>query len=306
MPNDLVTVFGGTGFLGRAVVHELVNAGHAVRIAARQPTLPAWAEAGDPLSLVSADIRDEASVADALDGAGSVVNAVSLYVQGRQARFDGIHVAGAGRLARLAMAAGIQRLIHVSGIGSDSRSPSAYVRARARGEAEVIAAFPKAVILRPSVLFGPGGAFLSTLAGLTRLPVIPLFGRGEARLQPVHVADVARAVVRLLGGNPPHGRIYELGGPDIIRYRDILNLVLKHLERSRPLLPVPYPLWHLVALLASVLPNPPLTRDQVILMQQDNCVGKAVGTFAELGIAPRALRESLPKCLPRSAEAPER
>lgn len=297
MPGDPVTVFGGTGFLGSAIVHELVNTGHAVRIAARKPTMPAWAEESDPLSLVSADIRDQASVADALDGAGSVVNAVSLYVQGREARFDEIHVEGAGRLARLAATAGIERLVHVSGIGSDSRSRSAYVRARARGEAEVIAGFPRAVIVRPSVLFGPRDAFLSTLAELTRLPVIPLFGHGETLLQPVHVADVARAVVRLLGNNPPRWRIFELGGPDVIRYRDILTLLLTHLERRRPLLPVPFPLWHLVALLASVLPDPPLTRDQVILMQQDNCVSETVGTFAELDIVPRALRDSLPECL---------
>ncbi len=297
MPNDPITVFGGSGFLGSAIVHELLGAGHAVRIAARQPTLPAWVKESDPLSLVSADIRDEASVADALDGAGGVVNAVSLYVQGRKTRFDEIHVEGAGRLARLATAAGIKRLVHISGIGSDSRSRSPYVRARARGEAEVIAEFPKAVIVRPSVLFGPRDAFLSNLAELTRLPVIPLFGRGDTLLQPVHVVDVARAVVRLLGGNPPHWRIYELGGPDVIRYRDILTLLLTYLERRRPLLPVPFPLWHLVALAASVLPNPPLTRDQVILMQQDNCVSEAVGTFAELDVVPRAMRDCLPECL---------
>ncbi|MCG6659244.1 complex I NDUFA9 subunit family protein [Halomonas campisalis] len=301
MPSGPITVFGGTGFLGSAIVHELVDAGQAVRIAARRPVLPAWAQEGDPLSLIHADIRDEASVADALDGAGGVVNAVSLYVQSREARFDAIHVEGAGRLARLARDAGVEELVHVSGIGSDSRSPSSYVRARAQGEAEVIAGFPKAVIVRPSVLFGPGDAFLGTLAGLARLPVIPLFGRGETRLQPVHVVDVARAVVRLLGGNPPRWRLFELGGPEVIRYRDILALLLAYLERERPLLPIPFPLWHLLALLASVLPNPPLTRDQVFLMQQDNCVSEAVGSFAELGIAPRALRDSLPECLPAAS-----
>lgn len=301
MPSGPITVFGGTGFLGSAIARELVDAGQAVRIAARHPHLPEWAEDGDPLSLVSADIRDEASVVDALEGAGGAVNAVSLYVQSREARFASIHVEGAGRLARLAREAGLEGLVHISGIGSDSRSPSAYVRARAQGEAEVIAAFPKAVIVRPSVLFGPGDAFLGTLAGLTRLPVIPLFGRGETRLQPVHVVDVARAVVRLLGGNPPRWRLFELGGPEVIRYRDVLTLLLAYLERERPMVPVPFPLWHLLALLGSLLPNPPLTRDQVFLMQQDNCASEAVGTFAALDIAPRALRDSLPECLPTAS-----
>jgi uncharacterized protein YbjT (DUF2867 family) len=297
MPDGPITVFGGTGFLGRAIVRELVDAGRAVRIAARQPTLPEWAEEGDPLALASADIRDAASVAEALDGASGVVNAVSLYVERRDARFAAIHVQGAGQLARLAREAGIARLVQISGIGADSRSRSAYVRARAAGESAVIAEFSKAIILRPSVLFGPQDAFLATLAGLSRLPVIPLFGRGETRLQPVHVVDVARAVVRLLGDSPPQRRLFELGGPDILRYRDILTLVLTHLARERPLLPVPFPLWHLLAFLTSYLPHPPLTRDQVILMQQDNVVGDGIGTFADLDIAPHSLRESLPLCL---------
>lgn len=293
-----ITVFGGTGFLGRHVVQELFDAGHAVRIAARRPALPEWAEPGDPLEPVSTDIRSESDVSQALEGASGVVNAVSLYVERRQLTFDQVHVEGAGRLARLAQAYGVQTFIQLSGIGASSSSRSRYVRARGRGEAAVIDAYPKAVILRPSVMFGPDDAFLSRLAGLTRLPVIPLFGHGETNLQPVHVVDVARAIVRLLGAAPPARRLFELGGLDILRYREVLELIMAHLERERALLPVPFPLWHLAALLAAPLPGPPLTRDQVYMMAEDNTVSEGVGTFADLDILPRSLRDALPACLP--------
>ncbi|WP_163560551.1 complex I NDUFA9 subunit family protein [Halomonas sp. NO4] len=292
-----ITVFGGTGFLGSAIARELVDAGHGVRIAARHATMPDWAEASDPVTCLAADIRDSASVATAIRGAEGVVNAVSLYVERRDLRFADIHVAAAAQLARLTRNAGIERLVYISGIGADTRSPSAYVRARAEGEAAVLDAFPRAMILRPSVLFGPHDAFLATLARLTLLPAIPLFGRGTTRLQPVHVIDVARAVDRLLGSHPPAPRLFELGGPEVLRYRDVLDQVLAHLERERPLVPVPFAVWHGLALLAGVLPEPPLTRDQVILMARDNVANPDMAGFATLDILPHALRDSLPDCL---------
>lgn len=297
MSDRPVTVFGGTGFLGATLVRELVEAGRPVRLVARRPVRPAWAETTDPLELVAADIRRDDEVAAALDGAAAVVNAVSLYVQTRRLSFEAIHVEGAGRLARLAREAGIERLVQVSGIGADSTSPSAYVRARARGEASVVEALPKAIIVRPSVLFGPQDAFLSHLADLARLPVIPLFGHGETRLQPVHVVDLARAIARLTGKLTTPRRLFEFGGSEIMTYRQILELVLAHLGRERPLLPVPFPAWRLLAALTGRLPNPPLTGDQVILMSRDNVVDDGVGTFDDLGIVPRSLRESLPDCL---------
>ncbi|TLF48706.1 complex I NDUFA9 subunit family protein [Halomonas urmiana] len=292
-----VVVFGGTGFLGDAIVRELVETGRAARIAARHPALPAWAEEGDVIELVTADLRDEASVTAALAGAGAVVNAVSLYVETREASFEAIHVAGAGQLARLARAAGIARLVQVSGIGASLDSPSTYVRARARGEDAVLDAMPKAIIVRPSVLFGPGDAFLSGLEGLTRLPLIPLFGHGTTRLQPVHVMDVARAIATLTGRSATARRLFELGGPEVLSYREILETLLTHLHRERPLVPIPFLAWRLVAALATWLPGQPLTRDQVILMQTDNVADEDVGGFRDLKILPHSLRESLPNCL---------
>jgi uncharacterized protein YbjT (DUF2867 family) len=299
MPEGPTTVVGGTGFLGLAIVRELVEAGRAVRLVARHATLPAWVEPGDTIEAVSADLRDEAAVAAALAGSGAVINAVSLYVEQRREglTFEGIHVTGAGRLARLARDAGIARLVHVSGIGASDASPSAYVRARAAGERAVIDALPKAVILRPSVLFGPRGAFLAALVSLARLPVMPLFGRGETRLQPVHVQDVARAAAIMSDTRPLERRLFELGGPEVLEYRQVVEQVLAHLGCRRPLLPVPFPVWHLAAALLTPLPSPPLTRDQVFLMQQDNVVGEGVGTFEDLGIVPHTLHDSLPYCL---------
>ncbi|WP_018170130.1 complex I NDUFA9 subunit family protein [Thioalkalivibrio sp. ALMg9] len=298
MRPDLITVFGGTGFLGSAIVHELIDAGHPVRIASRRAALPAALEQHAQVEHCSADIRDDAAVTRALEGASGVVNAVSLYVEHRDLRFTTIHVEGAARLARSARAAGLARVVQISGIGADSQSRSAYIRARAEGESAVIREFPDALIVRPSVLFGPHDAFLRNLAGLARLPVIPLFGRGETRLQPVHVADVARAVARLFTATPPAHPLFELGGPDIMTYRQILTRVLVHLERQRPMVPVPFALWHALARLGSLLPNAPLTRDQIFLMQQDNVADETAGSFADLGITPRRLEDSLPDCLP--------
>ncbi|KAA0014126.1 complex I NDUFA9 subunit family protein [Billgrantia pellis] len=297
MSQALITVFGGTGFLGDHVVRELVEAGHAVRIAARNPRLPAWAEAIDPLEGVSADIRCEADVARAIEGADGVVNAVSLYVEHKHLRFEDIHVQGAARVARLSRQCGIPSLIQLSGIGVDPASRSRYVSARGRGEAAVIEAYPKAIILRPSVMFGPNDTFLSRLAELTRLPFVPLFGYGDTRLQPVHVVDIARSIARLLSAVPSERRLFELGGPDILSYRELLLQVMAYLKRERPLVPVPFALWQAIALLVSPLPGPPLTRDQVIMMANDNVVEPGVGSFEDLEIRPRSLRDYLPACL---------
>lgn len=296
-----VCVLGGTGFLGRRVVAALAAAGWRVRMVARH------AQARDPgpgVEPMAADIRDAAALAAALDGAGAVVNAVGLYVERGADTFDAVHVQGARRIAEHAAACGILRLLHVSGIGVDASSPSAYVRARARGEQAVREAFPGASVLRPGVLYGPGDALLSTLDAMSRLtPVLPLFGRGETRLQPVHVDDVAAAVLRVLETPASAGQIYELGGPRTWTYRELVALVLRHRGRRRALLPVPFVTWELIARIAGAFPDPPLTRDQVALMREDNVVAPGAPGFTALGLNPRDLEQALPECLPPGRRA---
>lgn len=290
MDRPLTTVFGGTGFLGSRIVRELANLGSRVRIAARHPRRPDWATDREAVELITADVRDDDSVARAVAGANSVVNAVSLYVPSRRhGSFEDIHVHGAARVGRAARAARVARLVLVSGLGVDPRSPSAYVRARISGEQVTRKAFPGTVAVRPSVLFGPDDAFLAALARVARLPVVPLFGQGDVRLQPVLVDDVAQAAARLARGAGGTHKVFALGGAEVYTYREIVELVLASLGRQRPLVPVPLPVWHALALPLSVLPNPPLTVDQVVLMQQDNVVTGNFGRFEDLGIEPQSL-----------------
>jgi len=293
-----VAVFGGTGFLGRAVVAELVAHGRRVRVAARDPHAAAFTDLPtDAVERCAVDIREEDAVATAVAGAAAVVNAVSLYVEAGDLDFDTIHVHGAERVARLAAAAAVERLVHISGIGVDTLSTSRYVRARALGEEAVRATFPAATVLRPSVIFGPDDHFLSALDGVTHLPVIPLFGTGRTRLQPVHVGDVALAVEASLAQPGAAGRAFELGGAEILSYRDILRAILRHRRRQRMLLPVPFMIWHGIARASALLPNPPITTDQVVLMSADNVVSDAAAGLTGLGITPRALSTQLPACL---------
>ena len=282
-----VTVFGGTGFLGRRLVERLARAGSDVIVAARHAGEVAMPDAPGTVIFRRTDVRNGDDVAAALAGADAAVNAVSLYVERGGLSFEAIHVDAAVRIARQAADAGL-RLVHVSGIGVDTRSDSAYVRARARGERAVREAFPDAVVVRPSVLFGPDDAFAGSLRMLARLPLVPLFGRGDTRLQPVHVDDVAEAVARLLERGIT-GAIFELGGRGVHRYRELVEAVLDAAGRHPPLVPVPFALWRALSALLAVLPSPPLTRDQVILLETDNIVGEGANTFATLGIEPQDL-----------------
>ena len=288
------TVFGGTGFLGRAVVARLAATGAKVRIAVRHP------EAGAPpagVAAVAADVRDAETVARAVADADWVVNAVALYQESRGETFRAIHVEGA-RTVAAAAARGAGALVHISGIGADLASGSSYVRARAAGEIAVLEAFSRATILRPSVLFGPGDSFFASLAPIARLlPVFPLFGDGRTRLQPVYVADVADAVHRALSQPEAQGRIYELGGPHSYSYRELIELLMRQIGIRRPLLPLPFALWEAQAILLSLLPSPPITRDQIALMRKDNVADPALPGFAELGLAPAAVEEILPNYL---------
>lgn len=283
----LVTVFGGTGFLGSRLVSRFRQAGWRVRVAARHAP-------PDSGGFVTADVRSPQSVAAACAGAGAVCNAVGLYVEHGADTFDAVHVGGAGNVAQEARRAGARCLLHVSGIGASPGSTSRYVRARAAGERAVREAFPGATVLRPSVLLGGGADMLHAVEAMTRrAPVVPLFGRGETRLQPVHADDVARAAAHLAAARDERGRTWELGGAEIMTWREIVAAVLAHHGRRRVLLPVPFPAWRMLAQAMSPLPAPPLTPDQVELMRHDNVTAPGMAGFAELGIAPRGLQEVL-------------
>lgn len=298
MPATLVTVFGGTGFLGSVIVSTLLERGHGVRVATRRGGRARPAPESGSLQAVHADIRDAGSVEAALDGAWAAVNCVGLYVERGADTFTSVHVQGAATVARIAARAGVERVVHISGIGIDPASPSAYVRARADGERLVRENFPDATFVRPSVLFGHGDALLGAIDAITRFsPVFPLFGSGATRLQPVYVGDVAGAVARILDDDTSRAAVCELGGERVLTYREIVEAVLAYRGRRRLLLPVPFGLWALQAKLLSVLPNPPLTEDQVALMRDDNVVGEGSVTLQDLAITPGNLESLLPLCL---------
>jgi len=298
MTDDVITVFGGSGFLGQDVTRALLARGHRVRLVARHPQRPRFDRGQEKrLQRRAADIRDQGAVRDAVAGSRVVINAVSLYTERGDLTFEAIHVRGAAGLAAAAREAGVTRLLQVSGIGAERHSPSPYIRARARGEAAVLDAFPDAVIVRPASLFGAGDALIRSLAMLTRAPVIPLFGRGLTRLQPVWVEDVAGALARLADHAAPAAGLYELGGAETLRYRELVAAVCRHLGRRRVRVAVPFVLWHLLAMGLSRLPSPPLTRDQLWLMAKDNLASQQAHGFAALGMRPRGVRDALPVCL---------
>ena len=293
-----VSVFGATGFLGRRLVRELAASGWRVRVVARHPQAIEIPETDSAqLEFCTADICDETSVASAVDGAQAVVNAVSLYVERGDLTFDALHVKGAERLARKSLLAGVKSLLHVSGIGSDPESRSALIRAKGEGEKEVAKQFPGAWIVRPSVMIGAGDSFLSNLELLTRSPVVPLFGAGKVRSQPAAVDDVAAAIARLAERESQAGTVLEFGGGEILSYRQAVRIVCSHLGRRRLLLPLPMTVWKILAGTMSILPNPPLTIDQLYLLASDNVADPDRDGFAQLGMQPRSLSGLLSQCL---------
>jgi NADH dehydrogenase len=282
VPGQVVTVFGGTGFLGRRIVRLLHDSGFVVRIATRHPDrtrLPTSDDGSAVLSL-HADVNDDRLVASAVSGAWAIVNAVSLYVERGRDTFQSVHVRAAERVARLARQAGVDRLVHISGIGSDARSTSPYVRSRGKGEAAVLDAFPSATLIRPAVMFGPGDAFVTPLLVMIRqMPAFPMFGTGKTRVQPVYVEDVAELIARILQLPIAH-QLYELAGPNIYTYEELLRTLAAALGRRPLLLPFPFALWQVVGYLSEFLPNPPITRNQVELMAMHNVAASASGKHA--------------------------
>jgi uncharacterized protein YbjT (DUF2867 family) len=291
----LVTVFGGSGFVGAHVIRALAKADWRVRVAVREPHLAEHLRlAGDvgQVQVTQANIRFPDSVARALEGAEACVNLVAvLHSAGRQT-FQGVHVDGARNVACAVKAAGITQLVHFSALGADAGSASEYAASKAAGEAAVRAEVPEAVIVRPSIVFGPGDAFFNRFGAMAAMsPVLPLIGGGHTRFQPVYVADVAQAVRRALDGGA-EGQTFELAGPKVYSFRELMEIVLAETGRKRLLAPIPFPIAKLIGLsgvaMAFIGLDPPLTPDQVELLKADNVATGAPG-LAELGIAPMAL-----------------
>jgi len=293
----LVTVFGGTGFLGRRIVERLTKERVILRVAVRHPAQVyslAKSVAVGRTSLVAADVRDPSTVAAAIAGSESVVNAVSAYVERGSVTYTAVHVHGAGNIANACQQQNVARLVHISGIGADPASPSSYIRARGFGELAVRKAFPKATILRPSVMFAVDGGLLSALRKVAlSTPIIPLIGSGRTRLQPVHVNDVAEAVYLSLHNPDAAGKTYELGGSEIYTVREILDIVLARMERSRSFISIPFALASPLARVLQLFPTASLTVAQVDLLRGDNVLGTGSAGFEELGIIPRKLQDTV-------------
>ncbi|MFZ3006381.1 MAG: complex I NDUFA9 subunit family protein [Phenylobacterium sp.] len=304
---DLVTVFGGSGFVGAQVVRALAKQGWRVRVAVRQPHLAYKMRLlGDvgQIEVVQANIRNEASIRRAVEGAHAVVNAVGvLYETGRQ-KFQSIHTMGARNVAAVSKAAGVDTLVQISAIGADAESGSKYARTKAMGENAVREAFPGAVLIRPSVIFGPDDHFFNKFAEMAVIsPALPLIGGGEGRLQPVFVGDVAKAVARAVTDPACAGQTYELGGPRAYSFRELMELLMAEIGRKRFLVPLPFAIAALIGKACEILAltpwTPPLTEDQVELLKSDNVVSGTLPGLAELGVEATAVEGIVPAYLYR-------
>jgi uncharacterized protein YbjT (DUF2867 family) len=303
MKQHRVAILGGAGFIGRYVVKRLAERGDVLTIGGRRAASAKFLKLkGDvgQVGLVNLAIDDETLLPAFVANNDSVVNLVGILHESGGQRFEITHHFGPARLARLAREAGALRFVHISAIGADPRSPSAYARTKAAGEEAVRDAFPTATILRPSLVFGPEDQFFNRFAALATIsPVLPLIGGGETRFQPVYVGDVADAVVRCIDDSTTAGRTYELGGPKVYSFRALIELLLGQIRRKRLLLDIPFGIAAVQARLMSVLPNPPLTPDQIEMLKRDNVVSSGALTLAALGITPTPLEAILPSYVDR-------
>jgi NADH dehydrogenase len=301
----LITIYGGSGFLGRHVVRALAKTGARMRVAVRRPELAGHLQplgGVGQINAVQANVRFPDSLLAAADGADAVINLVGILCPSGKQTFSSVQNVGARHVAEAARQAGAQALIHVSAIGADADSPSAYARSKAEGEAGVREVFPGAVILRPSVVFGPEDDFFNRFAALARIaPVLPLIGGGHTKFEPVFVGDVAKAVMAGLTGKAEAGAPYELGGPEVLTLKEVMERVLTYSMRTRLLVPVPFWLAKLKGAFLQLLPKPLLTVDQVKLLASDTVVSedakRAGRTLEGLGIDPVAIAAVVPAYL---------
>jgi uncharacterized protein YbjT (DUF2867 family) len=289
-----ITVFGGTGFIGRHLVAVLLRSGATVRVAVRHPgRVKMAAEPAKAPEIVQADILEDTSVGSAIAGADAVFNLVGILTETTTQTYRAIHVEGARRVALAAQRHGVTRLIHISALGASPISPAVSDRTKAEGEQAIREAFPQATIVRPSLTFGEDDHFFSRFATMIRSsPVLPLIGGGTTRFQPVFVGDVTAGLLELLKRSETAGKTYEFGGTQVYSFKALLELLLSALNRQRILLPIPFALAEMQAGLLELLPNPPLTRDQVRLLKTDKVVSGMEPTLGDLGVRPRPLERS--------------
>jgi NADH dehydrogenase len=304
MKRHQIAVMGGSGFIGRYIVKRLAERGEVLAVGGRHAAdakfLKLKGDVGQ-VGLVNIGVDAPDDVLRAfVEGKDALVNCVGiLYERGSQ-KFDVVHHSAPAKLARLAREAGVERLVHISAIGADPRSSSAYARTKAAGEQAVHDAFPTATILRPSIVFGPEDDFFNRFASMaTMSPFVPLIGGGETRFQPVYVGDVASAAVRVLDDPTTAGRTYELGGPKVYTFRQLMELLLGEIKRHRRFVDLPFGLASLQARFLSLLPKPPLTPDQVEMLKRDNVVASGALDLTTLGIAPTTVEAIIPTYLDR-------
>jgi uncharacterized protein YbjT (DUF2867 family) len=304
---NTVAVIGGSGFVGRATVEQLARAGKRVivlcRNAERAKYLKPMGDVGQ-ITIIAGNAMGARTLDQVIGSADAVINLVGILAEGGGQRFDKLQGELPGLIGAAATLHGLEALVHVSAIGADAESASRYARSKAAGEAAVKKAYPASVVLRPSVIFGPRDDFFNRFASMAMIaPALPLPGGGGMKMQPVYVDDVARAIVVALGVAGPQpsaaGKTYELGGPDIFSFKQLMAITLRHSERRRALVPVPFGLLSFGATFASLLPNPPITRDQVKLLKQDNVVAKRASGLADLGIVATSVESVLPSYLDR-------
>jgi NADH dehydrogenase len=301
MNNQLVTVFGASGFLGRHTVRALAKKGYRIRAVTRRPNLahhlPPMGHVGQ-IQLFKGNVHHDEQVAEALRGARLAVNLTGVLFSRAEQSFEAVHVEAAARIGKAAKAAGVQALLHVSAIGADARSESYYAKSKAQGEAKLREGYAHAIVLRPSIVFGPEDQFFNRFAGLARyLPALPLIGGGRTKFQPVFVGDVAAAIVAALTDDRAKANTYELGGPSVYTFRELMQFILRETNRRRPLISIPFSLAAAQAALLQLLPSPLLTPDQVRLLKADNVIVPGALTLSNLGITPTSIEAEVPTYL---------